>query len=87
MNNLVNKMRKIVHIKQYGGDFLKIIQCAEFCRFQSDGYCSLENCGNVNSTKHPCPYYIPKLTNGSNSLLQITNTDKLHADRTIGNMF
>ncbi len=66
---------------------MKIIQCAEICRFQNDGYCSLESCTNINSTKHPCPYYIPKLSQGSNSLLEIADADKFHADRTIGNLF
>lgn len=66
---------------------MRIIQCAENCRFQADGYCSLENCSNINSPDHSCPYYIPRLANGGNGLLQITDTDKLHADRTIGNLF
>ncbi len=66
---------------------MKIIQCAEACRFQSEGYCSLESCTNINSVKHSCPYYMPKLSEGGNGLLEITNADKLHADRTIGNLF
>ncbi len=65
---------------------MKIIQCAEICRFQSEGYCSLESCTNINSTKHPCPHFIPKLAQGGDGLLQITDADKFHADRTIGNM-
>jgi hypothetical protein len=65
---------------------VKIIQCAENCRFQSDGYCSLENCSTVNTTEHSCPYYIAKSPQGSNGLLEIADTDKLHADRTFGNL-
>lgn len=65
---------------------MKIIQCAENCRYQNDGYCSLENCGSVNTTEHPCPYYIQKPLNSSDGLLKIADTDKFHADRTFGNL-
>lgn len=66
---------------------MRIIQCAENCRFQADGYCSLESCTSINSTDHICPYYIPKISDSGYGLLKIADTDKLHADRTIGNLF
>lgn len=65
---------------------MKIIQCAENCRFQADGYCSLESCSNINSVEHPCPYFIQKPLNSGDGLLKIADTDKLHADRTFGNL-
>ena len=80
-------MKHFANIKKQGVIFLQIIQCAENCRFQNDGYCSLETCSNVNSTEHPCPYFILNTSNSSDGLLKITDTDKLHADRTFGNLF
>ena len=35
-----------------------IIQCAEYCKFQKDGYCSLEKYSTVNTENSNCPYFI-----------------------------
>ena len=54
-----------------------LIQCAEECKFQEDGYCCFEKCGVVASTDGECPHYIPKLFNNGNSLFQTDCTNKL----------
>ena len=54
-----------------------IIPCSHKCKFQSDGYCSLEQCSTVNSLTTDCPYFIDALFNQSNSLTKRVNTDKL----------
>ena len=33
-----------------------LIQCAENCKYQSDGYCTLNKCTVVNSVSGVCPY-------------------------------
>ena len=37
-----------------------IIQCAENCKYQCDGYCTLNKCTAVNSLSGVCPYLQPK---------------------------
>ncbi len=54
-----------------------IIQCAENCKYQTDGYCNLDNCSTVNSLDNPCPYFISRSFNKADSLFQIGDTDKL----------
>lgn len=53
-----------------------IIQCAEDCKYQIDGYCNLDKCSTVNSLENSCPYFISRSLNISDSLRQIGNTDK-----------
>ncbi len=53
-----------------------IIQCAEDCRFQIDGYCNLDKCSNVNSLENSCPHYISRLTDNRKCLSKISNTNK-----------
>jgi len=55
-----------------------IIQCAENCKYQIEGYCTLDKCSNVNSLENSCPYFVDRLFNESNSLLKIADTDKLY---------
>ena len=55
-----------------------IIQCAENCKHQIDGYCSLDKCSNVTSLENPCPYFVKRLFNDGNSLCQISNPYKLN---------
>lgn len=55
-----------------------LIQCAEDCKYQLDGYCNLEICSNINSVENICPYYISRLTNNGKSLSQSSDTYKLY---------
>ncbi len=52
-----------------------LIQCAESCKYQSDGYCSLNNPSVVNSVSGICPYLIPQLLNNRDSLAESSDTD------------
>ncbi len=52
-----------------------IIQCAEQCKFQKDGYCSLDKCSTVSSVDCDCPYFIS--LDNRNSLFETPNPDKL----------
>ncbi len=54
-----------------------IIQCAESCKFQVDGYCVLDSLSAVNSTKNCCPYYLPALLDKRDGLPETFNTDNL----------
>ena len=54
-----------------------IIQCAENCRYQRDGYCGLEGISVVNSVTGGCPYYIGNLLYNGNGLSETSDTDKL----------
>lgn len=61
-------------ILKTGVIFLGLIQCAENCKYQLDGYCNLEICSNINSPESDCPYY---LSNDSfNGLSQSSDTNK-----------
>lgn len=55
---------------------MAIIQCAENCKFQLDGYCSLDKCSNVNSLENACPHYVSRLPNISEGMPNIVNPDK-----------
>lgn len=55
-----------------------IIQCAENCKYQADGYCRLNQCTTVNSTNMACPHFIEKLSDKSDCLAKSSNTDKLY---------
>lgn len=63
-----------------------IIQCAEDCKYQNDGYCSLDKCSNINSLNNSCPYFIKRSLDKGNSLSEISNTDKFHSFGTISNL-
>ena len=63
-----------------------LIQCAEDCKYQLDGYCNLEICGSVNSPYHICPYYLPRLTNVGKSLSECRNPDKLDSIGTVSDL-
>lgn len=54
-----------------------IIQCAENCKYQKDGYCNLEKPTTVGSIDSSCPYRIPKSFYNSNCLAKTPDTDKL----------
>lgn len=56
---------------------MSLIQCAENCKYQNDGYCNLEICGNINSPESDCPYFVSALLDNSKRLLQGADTDKL----------
>lgn len=51
-----------------------LIQCAEKCKFQKDGYCFLEKCGTVASTESECPHFIPKSLDNREGLFKACST-------------
>lgn len=51
-----------------------IIQCAEYCKFQKDGYCSLDKCSTVNPENTDCPYFVS--LDNRKSLSETSDTDK-----------
>ena len=55
-----------------------IIQCAENCKYQNDGYCGLDKCSNINSLNNPCPYFVKRLLDKCDSLSEISDSNKLH---------
>ncbi len=55
-----------------------IIQCAENCKHQIDGYCQLDKCSNVTSLENSCPYFVNRLFNKSDSLREIADGNKFH---------
>lgn len=65
-------------ILKTGVIFLGLIQCAENCKYQIDGYCALEICSNINSPESDCPYYLSRSTDSLNSLSQSGNTDEFN---------
>lgn len=56
---------------------MNLIQCAKNCKYQNDGYCNLNVCGNVTSPDNECPYFVASLLDNGKSLLQGADTDKL----------
>ena len=56
---------------------MAVIQCAEKCKFQNDGYCSLEKCSTVKSVNSSGPYFMPLSADNRDSLSQTSDTDKL----------
>ena len=68
-------MKHFANIKKQGVIFLQIIQCAENCRFQNDGYCSLETLSKVNSSSGGCPHYISASFDKVGGLLQTADSD------------
>ncbi len=56
-----------------------IIQCAENCKYQRDGYCCLEKLAQVNSVSGGCPYFTEKSPDKGNCLGKTSDTYKLYA--------
>jgi hypothetical protein len=54
-----------------------IIQCAENCRHQADGYCTLDKYSNVTSLENSCPYFVSRLFDNGNRLCQVPDPYKL----------
>ena len=54
-----------------------IIQCAEECKYQIDGYCYLENCSTVASVEGDCPHFEPKSFDNANGLFKTGGSYKL----------
>lgn len=57
---------------------LGIIQCAENCKYQSDGYCLLDKCTAVNSVSGTCPYFIDRLSDNGDRVAEAADADKLN---------
>ncbi len=57
---------------------MSLIQCAENCKYQVDGYCNLEICSNINSPDKDCPYFLSASLDKGESLSQGGNTYKLN---------
>ena len=53
-----------------------IIQCAENCKYQKDGYCFLENCSTVATIDNDCPHFVKKSFNDGDCLFETCSTDK-----------
>lgn len=54
-----------------------IIECAEKCLYQKEGYCCLETLCTVNTCKGGCPHFLPISLNDGNGLTETSHTDKL----------
>jgi len=54
---------------------MNLIQCALNCKFQKDGYCSLEAVAPVNTILSSCPHYSPSLSNNIEHFTDTSNTD------------
>lgn len=55
---------------------MALIQCAEDCRHQRDGYCRLDKPAAVSSLSADCPYFTPKSPNQVNCFTQLFHTDQ-----------
>ncbi len=55
---------------------MAIIQCAENCKYQFDGYCNLEKCSTVNLLNRDCPYFLPRSADIGNCLFKTPDTYK-----------
>lgn len=55
-----------------------IIQCAENCKYQQDGYCCLDKLAQVNSVSGGCPYFTEKSLDKGNSLGKSSYAYKSH---------
>ena len=64
-----------------------IIQCAEPCEHQNDGYCELNCCGAVCSLKNGCPYFKEKSSDQADRVAQPLNANQLDGFGTGGNLF
>ena len=64
-----------------------IIQCAENCKYQKEGYCTLDKPSPVNSVLGGCPYYIKKSFDEGDCLGKPSDTDKLNIFRSGSDLF
>ena len=55
---------------------MEIIQCAEKCKFQRDGYCSLDKMSVINSVTESCPFFVADLFDNRKSFFEASDTDK-----------
>lgn len=55
-----------------------IIQCAEDCKYQLDGYCRLDKCTTVNSVTKNCPYFIKCSADKCDRFTKLSDTDKFN---------
>ncbi len=56
---------------------MSIIQCAENCKHQKEGYCHLDKISVITNSTGGCPHFLAK--SGGNRLFETTNTDKINA--------
>ncbi len=63
-----------------------VIQCAENCKYQRDGYCTLDKPSAVNSVSGGCPYYIKKSFDEGDCLGKLPYSDKLDGIGSGGNL-
>lgn len=56
---------------------MNLIECSESCKFQADGYCRLEKCGEVSSVESGCPYFAAVSADNGNGLRKASDADKL----------
>lgn len=68
----------MLNLKKNGESQVGIIQCAEKCKYQNDGYCLLNKCIAVNSVSGACPYFTEKSFDKSDCLGKPAYSDKLH---------
>lgn len=53
-----------------------IIQCSHKCKYQIEGYCTLDKLSTVNSVTTDCPYFTEESIDYGNSLSQGLYSDK-----------
>lgn len=51
-----------------------IIQCDESCKYQADGYCTLDRCAAVSSLSSACPYFTEKSLDKGDSFGESADT-------------
>lgn len=59
------------------GDYMGLIQCAEKCKYQKEGYCNLDKPSTVSLNNSVCPYYEPNSFDDGNGFLKTSDADKL----------
>lgn len=47
-----------------------IIQCAQDCKYQKDGYCYLDKCSVVASLDTDCPHFVQKSFDNTEGLFK-----------------
>lgn len=58
---------------------MSIIQCANQCKHQKDGYCQLDKISVITNSLGGCPHFLAK--SGSNSLFKTANTKEFDGER------
>ncbi len=56
-----------------------LIQCAEDCVYQLDGYCGLDTVSGVNSIDKRCPHFLSRSADAANGVLHRPDADNLDA--------